>query len=96
MRAFKKADERFIQGFTTVGIDQTFQAEQLWGWVVRFSEDQRAKDFERVAAADSDDGNPTAARRSGQSNNSVIRNSHNWFDFKLAKGGEGSVGRSRL
>ena len=96
MGALEKTDERLIQSFTTVWIDETLQAEHVRGWVVRFSEDYRAQDFERIVAADSDNTNATPARRSGQCNNSIVRNGHGLVDLKEAKGGGVSLGGSRF
>ena len=96
MRAFEKTDERLIQSFTTAGIDKALQAEKVRGWVVRFSGDQQTQDFERVVAAQSDHANATTARRSGQGNYCVVRNSHGRVDLRVAKEGRVSVGRSRL
>src|SRR6267143_1410212 len=97
MRCFEKTDERLIKRLSTIRIDETLQAQNIWGWVVCFSDQQSPQDFQRTQPADSDHANATAAGRSGQSNNRIVRNRHgSLVNFDVAEEGGVSVGGSRF
>src|SRR5437879_2614768 len=97
MRCFEKTDQRLIKRLATIRIDETLQAQDIWRRVVCFSDDQSPQDCERIQPADSDHANATAAGRSGQSNNGIVRSSHeSLVNFDVAEEGGVSVGGSQF
>lgn len=83
----EETDEGFIERFTTARIDEPLQSQEVGGRFVRFNAEQSCQDAERLAAADSENGNATAAGRRGQSNNSIGRHGQDPNGFVAAEEG---------